>query len=345
MTRISVIIPTYNRATDLPRVLEALASQTVTGFEVIVVDNGSNDNTAQVLEYWAKTAVFPVIHLRISPSGPAGARNAGMKIAKGEFLAFVDSDVALAPNWLERTIDELERAPDVPAVGGIVIYENDRGFVNAYGGRISTIGLAWDACEGVPVSTIAEPEDRLWINCSALLVRADAARAVGGFGADFFYGFEDSDFGWRLSMVYGPQRVIPDARCFHNVGDTIGRAAGPLVFHGCKNRLASLIANARLGHLLWALPVAVAYGVADAALRAPRGPKWRALGWNLMHLPATLARRRSIAPLRGDDSALRPLFAETWFPNVRLGGMRRRPNQRQQVTRCANDDRVTEGAP
>lgn len=344
MIRVSVIIPTYNRACELPRVLAALADQSMSDIEVIVVDNGSVDDTAAVLARSARRAPFPLIHLPITPSGPAGARNAGMAIARGEYFAFVDSDVALAPDWLEVTLAELKRSPEVPAVGGIVIYENDRNFVNAYGGKLSLIGLAWDAHEGELVTEIVAPEAQLWINCSALLVRAHAARAIGGFGADFFYGFEDSDFGWRLSAVFGAQRVIPEARCYHNVGDTIGRAAGPLVFHGCKNRLASLIANARWSHLAWALPVALAYAVTDAMLRAPRGPKWRALGWNLAHLPATLARRRMLAPLRRHDDALRALFATTWFPAVRLGGMRRRPNRLQSVSHsAASDDRVTEG--
>jgi GT2 family glycosyltransferase len=346
MIRVSVIIPTYNRAGELPRVLSALAEQNISDIEVIVVDNCSTDDTAAVLTSTAERTPFPLIHLPIAPSGPAGARNAGMKIARGEYFAFVDSDVALAPDWLRVTLDELERSPETPAVGGIVIYENDREFVNAYGGRLSPIGLAWDAHEGEPVKTIVAPEAQLWINCSALLVRAHPARAVGGFRADFFYGFEDSDFGWRLSAAFGPQRVIPQARCYHNVGDTIGRAAGPLIFHGCKNRIASLIANARRRHLAWALPVALAYAIADAVLRAPHGPKWRALGWNLAHLPATLARRRMLAPLRRHDAALRTLFARTWFPSVRLRGMRRRPNRLQAVSRSeASDDRVTEGAP
>ncbi|RGP36320.1 glycosyltransferase family 2 protein [Pseudotabrizicola alkalilacus] len=345
MIRVSVIIPTYNRVGDLPRVLDALACQTMPDFEVIVVDNGSTDGTAALLAARAQTDRQPLIHLPIAPSGPAGARNAGMKTARGEYFAFVDSDVALAPDWLGLTLAELIRSPTVPAVGGVVIYENDRDFVNAYGGNLSRIGLAWDACEGEPVTSLTAPATRLWINCSALLVRAQAARAIGGFGADFFYGFEDSDFGWRLSVAFGPQRVIPTARSFHNVGDTIGRAAGPLVFHGSKNRLASLIANARARHLAWALPVAVAYGVADAALRAPRGPKWRALLWNLTHLPATLARRRALAPLRRHDTAIQALFADSWFPAVRLKGMRRRPNRRQSVSDCAlRDDRLTEGA-
>ncbi len=345
MIRVSIIIPTYNRADELPRVLDALALQTMSDFEVIVVDNGSTDDTAALLARRAQNAPFPLIHLRIQPSGPAGARNAGMAIARGAFLAFVDSDVALAPDWLDLTLAEMSRMPGMPAVAGVVIYENDRDWVNAYGGRINRIGLAWDAFEGAPLADITAPESRLWINCSALLVRAEAARAVGGFCAEFFYGFEDSDFGWRLSAAFGPQRVIPEARCYHNVGDTIGRAAGPLVFHGCKNRLASLIANAPARQLLWALPVAVAYGIVDAFLRAPRWPKWRALGWNLARLPATLARRRSLNALRRHDDALDGLFADTWFPAVRLGGMRRRPNRRQNVSMAlTKDDRLTEGA-
>lgn len=338
MTRVSVIIPTFNRLHDLQAVLAALAVQTFRDFEVIVVDNGSTDGTEAALTAWP--GPFPLRYMRISPSGPAGARNRGIAAAAGDLLAFVDSDVELSPNWLESTVREIDGNPGLSAVGGAVIYANDRSFVNAYGGELSRIGLAWDADEGQPRSAITAPAERLWINCSAMLARADLVRAAGGFDGRFFYGYEDTDLGWRMSAIGGPARVIPGARALHNVGNEIGPAHDQLVFHGCKNRLASLIANAGPGWLALWLPVALVYALADAALRAPRGPKARALWWNLTHLGGTLTRRRQLARARHlSDAALRPLLAPGLFPRVRLNGMRRRPNRVQDLT-TARDDRA-----
>lgn len=338
MTRVSVIIPTFNRLHDLRAVLAALEGQTFRDFEVLVVDNGSTDGTEAALRVWPGPLCLH--YLRITPAGPAGARNHGIAAAKGTLLAFVDSDVELAPDWLALTVAEMDRNPGLSAVGGLVIYANDRGIVNAYGGTMSRIGLAWDAEEGQPRTAITAPAERLWINCSAMLARAELVRAAGGFDGRFFYGYEDTDLGWRMTAIGGPARVIPGARALHNVGDEIGRAHDQLVFHGCKNRLAMLIANAGPGWLALWFPVALAYGLADATLRGPRGPKWRALWWNLRHLGGTLARRRQLAAARRQPEAmLRRLLAPGLFPTVRLNGMRRRPNRVQGVT-AARDDRA-----
>lgn len=342
MTRVSVIIPTFNRLKDLQAVFAALEAQIRRDFEIIVVDNGSTDGTeAALTARMREPGPIPFRYIRIRPSGPAGARNAGIDAARGEYLAFIDSDVELAPDWLAVCVAELDRDAGISAVGGVVIYGNDRGFVNSYGGVLSRIGLAWDACEGWPAERIDVPATRLWINCSAVLMRREAVRAAGAFDGRFFYGFEDSDLGWRVSAIAGPQRVLPTAVAFHNVGDTIGAAADPLVFHGSKNRLASLIANAGARMLALYLPLYLGYALADIVLRAPRRPKLRGLLWNVANLGGTLRRRRQLAAVRRlDDRALAPLYADTLFPEVRLGGMRRRPNRVQQVSENKIDDRA-----
>ena len=238
---------------------------------VILVDNGSTDGTEEVMTAReTEGGPMPFRYQRIAPAGPAGARNAGIAVARGEYLAFIDSDVELAPDWLALAAAELDDDAALQGVGGVVLYASDPGMVNAYGGVLSRIGLAWDADEGQPRAAIKRVEPRTWINCSAYLVRATAVRAVGGFDPRFFYGFEDSDLGWRISAVLGPQKVIPGAVCLHNVGEAIGRADARLIYHGAKNRLASLIANARATHLAWALPVYLAYALVDIALRGPR---------------------------------------------------------------------------
>lgn len=341
MTRVSVIIPTFNRLRDLHIVLDALARQSFRDFEVLLVDNGSTDGTEDAMSARAAKVDGPFLlrYFRISPSGPAGARNVGIAEAAGELLCFVDSDVALAPDWLVLTVAALDADPTLCAVGGKVIYANDSSYLNAYGGCLSRIGLAWDACEGAPVDSVTEPAERLWMNCSAMLVRGAAVRAVGGFDDRFFYGFEDSDLGWRLSIAGGVQRVLPNAQVMHHVGDEIGTAADTLIYHGAKNRLASLIANAGGGMLLRYLPVYLAYAIADLVVRGRARPKLRALWWNIANLRGTLRRRFEINALRRrSDADLSPLYAPTLFPEVRLNGMRRRPNRSQSVTTSGKQD-------
>jgi len=92
MPRISVIIPTYNRERLLPRALRSVINQSTTPAEVIVVDDGSSDNTRQVIKEIAAWADLELRYLRQSNRGPAAARNLGIRAASGEYLAFLDSD-------------------------------------------------------------------------------------------------------------------------------------------------------------------------------------------------------------------------------------------------------------
>ncbi|MFA6320559.1 MAG: glycosyltransferase [Candidatus Omnitrophota bacterium] len=86
MEKISVIIPAYNSAKYLAEALDSVSAQTYPVFETIVVDDGSTDNTADIIKK------YPVVCVSQKNKGPAAARNAGLKIAKGDYIAFLDSD-------------------------------------------------------------------------------------------------------------------------------------------------------------------------------------------------------------------------------------------------------------
>jgi glycosyltransferase involved in cell wall biosynthesis len=103
---VSVIVPTYNRASLLKRLLESLREQTYPAdkFEVLVVDDGSTDETPQVVEEFARSAPFAVRYFRQPRKGPAAARNLGIQQSRGEIVAFVDSDVTVAKDWLTNAV-------------------------------------------------------------------------------------------------------------------------------------------------------------------------------------------------------------------------------------------------
>ena len=85
---ISVIIPTYNRAERLGKSIDSVLNQSHQEFELIIVDDGSDDNTAEVIESYSSD----VVYLRQKNSGPAAARNRGIEKARYDLLAFLDSD-------------------------------------------------------------------------------------------------------------------------------------------------------------------------------------------------------------------------------------------------------------
>jgi glycosyltransferase involved in cell wall biosynthesis len=112
---VSVVIPTFNRIDTLPEVLASLAAQEgAPEFEVIVVDDGSTDETARWLQAGAPGALALRL-LRQENRGPAAARNAGVAAARGRWVAFLGDDTVPSPGWLRRLHDTLERRCDPAA--------------------------------------------------------------------------------------------------------------------------------------------------------------------------------------------------------------------------------------
>jgi CDP-glycerol glycerophosphotransferase len=116
--RISVVVPFYNNGDVLGDCLESIVGQTFTDLEVIMVDDGSTDNGAEVARKWA--AADPRFTLVHSPNGgPGGARNRGVEQARGEFLAFVDGDDMLPPHAYEVLLHTLESSGSDFASGAV----------------------------------------------------------------------------------------------------------------------------------------------------------------------------------------------------------------------------------
>jgi len=110
----SIVIPTYNRAHFLHEALESVWSQSLTSYEVLVIDDGSTDNTEQVLERWRdRIRIFKGQH-----EGVAAARNTGVVNARGRYIAFLDSDDTWLPHKLERQAALLEAEPEIGLLYG-----------------------------------------------------------------------------------------------------------------------------------------------------------------------------------------------------------------------------------
>ncbi len=177
---LSVVIPTYNRKELLLRCLEALAIQTFdrSEYEVIVVDDGSTDGTAAMLE--RARYPFQLSSVRIEHSGPSTARNAGAAIASGNYLAFTEDDVTASPDWLAAAAQSL-------SLKNVAILE----------------GRTLDETTGRSVRRFERDRVLSFIPCNLILERK-AFQAVGGYDPAFFdaktqlYFREDADLGFRL---------------------------------------------------------------------------------------------------------------------------------------------------
>ena len=114
---LSVILPVYNREQSLKRAAEAVLSQSYKPIELIIVDDGSTDGTAELCRRLSEDHA-EVTAIRKENGGPSSARNLGLKAAKGEYIAFMDSDDGLDPHMYERLIRSIEESGAVIALCG-----------------------------------------------------------------------------------------------------------------------------------------------------------------------------------------------------------------------------------
>lgn len=207
--KISVIIPTCNRAPILQRCLDALVAQTLpqTMFEVVVCDDGSKDNTADVLAgYKAK---LNLTSLRQDNRGPAAARNRAIAAAKGELLTIINDDSILAPDALARHLQLA--APQVISLGMFrtpAKYKTD--FFTAL---VDSTGWIF------PFVNMKKPGMQnfdLFITCN-LCLPAQALVEVGGFDETFpSPAGEDMELGYRLSQAGYRIYYDPAIECYHD---------------------------------------------------------------------------------------------------------------------------------
>lgn len=193
---VSVIIPTYNRADLLPATLDSVAAQTFTDFEILVVDDGSSDGTRELVEQRKQD-----IHYLWQPNqGVSEARNHALRVTKAEFVAFLDSDDAWRPTFLEKTIARLRTHPDEALVYTDFVSIDARSRLlrghrkTPHGGEVTARLFA---------ST--------FIHTSAVVMRADLIRSAGGFDGRLTHN-EDYDLWLRLSLRYR-FGLVPEPLC------------------------------------------------------------------------------------------------------------------------------------
>ena len=183
MPRLSVIVPVYNGAHFLTRCLQSLATSQLTSYECIVVNDGSTDDTVRVAEQYGVTVVS--LEQR---GGPARARNRGAEAARGDIVMFLDADVCVHPDTLQRVMAHFDSHPDVAAVIGS--YDDqpaDPGFISQYKNLFHHY---------VHQTSRAEAWT-FWAGCGA--IRRPAFAAVHGFDESYARPcVEDIELGFRL---------------------------------------------------------------------------------------------------------------------------------------------------
>jgi len=169
---ISVIMPTYNRAHLIARAIDSIVAQTFQNWELLLIDDGSRDNTFEAVQPYLLRDHRIRYHYA-NNHGLAMARNFGLMMGQGEYFTFLDSDDEYLPHHLEERAEHLRKHPECELLhGGVEVVGPD------------TVADKFDPSRQIPISDC--------VVGGTFVIRRDLAERLGGFH-DILYG-DDNDF-------------------------------------------------------------------------------------------------------------------------------------------------------
>ncbi len=197
--RVSVIVPTYNRAKYLAEAVESVLVQDYVDYEILIIDDGSTDDTQEVVRRFPGELVR-YHHQR--NAGPSAARNTGLGLARGELVAFLDSDDRWLPDKLGPQVALFDEFPELVLTAANIQHFDESGLLD----RFHTNPDQWEHLPGEEVRPdvfyISEPRDPMlgenWVPGGSVVARREVILEVGGFDKDLWCG-EDYDLWLRLS--------------------------------------------------------------------------------------------------------------------------------------------------
>jgi GT2 family glycosyltransferase len=231
--RISVIVVNYNGRRFLKMCLTSLARQTAGNFEVIVVDNGSDDESDRDVHSFYPRA--QLIRLDENMGYPA-ALNRGVEESHGDFILALNNDTELDPQCIEELLSASNDEPPIGMWATKMILPDGR--INSTGICISRSGAAWD--RGMfqeDTGQFDEPGEVFGPCGGAALYRRKMLQEIGPFDEDFFLYLEDVDIAFRGRLAGWRCRYVPSALVVHRQAGTSGYGSDLSVYYGNRNIL------------------------------------------------------------------------------------------------------------
>ncbi len=295
---VGVVIVNWNGRSHLERCLDALAQQTMSSFEVVVVDNGSVDGSAEMVRHR-----YPHVRLLCQPTnlGFAEANNVGIRACGTPFVATLNNDTVPRPDWLEQLLAPALANEQVGMVASKMLFAHRPGVINSAGIALDRAGIAWDRLGGVPDAEGDAPEEVFGPCAGAALYRRDMLDEIGLFDGDFFAYLEDVDLAWRARLAGWRCAYAPGAVVTH-VHSATGVEGSPFKSYQLgRNKVWTIVKNYPSPQLFLALPLIVGYDLAAVLYGIAAGRDLATLRGRLAGLaglPRQWRKRRGVQRLR-----------------------------------------------
>ena len=231
MQEVSVIIPNFNGMAYLDGVLAGLECQTVSNFDVILVDNGSNDGSCAFV-----AARYPWVHLIELPEnfGFCKAVNEGIRASRSPYVLLLNNDIEVTENFIEEMLSAIKRHPKAFSCAARMIQFHDRDRLDDAGNYYCALGWAYARGKGKDIHTY-EKEEKIFASCAgAAIYRKKIFDELGYFDEEHFAYLEDMDVGYRARIAGYDNIYCPSAVVYH-----VGSGTSGSRYNSFKVRLAA----------------------------------------------------------------------------------------------------------
>jgi GT2 family glycosyltransferase len=237
---ISIVIPNYNGLEHLKTCYESLLKQTYSGYSVVLVDNGSEDESVKYTR-----EIFPEVKIAELGynSGFAKAVNKGIKISKkelaAEYILLLNNDIELSSDFLEQALGAFERNPDASIVAVKMLNYYNRDIIDDTGDFIKRNGGSPLARgHGEKDTGQYDKEEYIFGACAgASFYKSEIFDSIGYFDESFFAYYEDIDFSFRSQLLNYKCFYEPRAVCYHKRGGTSSVATHGFQTEMCERNL------------------------------------------------------------------------------------------------------------
>jgi len=331
---VTVIIVNWNRGSLLIRALSSLKRSTFKDFEIIVVDNASQDNSIKLVK-----ETFPDVRIVALDKnvGFSAANNIGLSHAQGKYIALLNNDAEVAPSWLAELVKALETHKNTGFCASKILLYDKPHLIDACGDTYSWDGLGDKRGHLEPAFLYDKFEEVFGACAAAAIYRRELLEDLGGFDEEFFLAHEDTDLSFRAQLRGYRCLYVPTAVVYHRLSASIGADSPTYIYYGHRNAELVYFKNMP-GLLLWlSLPAHLLLDIALFLFYLRRGqarPYLRAKLDALKSLPRILRKRREIQRNRKVSVAyIASLLDESWLKKALRKKIKKRGKHVVQIVR------------
>jgi len=308
MPKVTLIILNHNSldkfGEEAYKYLESIVNTDYDNLEIVIVDNGSTDGSADEIEKRFKHLNTVKIVRSHTNLGYAGGNNLGFKLygRESKYVAFINNDVEVERDWLKKIIEVMEDDLRIAAAQPKILQLRRKELMDSLGGLIDRLGRAYDLFHNLgDKKNITKPFEVFYARGAAIIIRSEVFDKLGGFDPDYFIYYEETDLCWRMRLLGYHVITVPTSRIYHLGGGTTGGPTLKTIYLRRRNQLTTLLKNYSLKNILKYVPILSILYVGYALKRLIIGKDVTmfriyvsAILWNLKNLKKVIIKRKIV---------------------------------------------------